>query len=406
METEILVDAESGIKNTGVLDPDKLTTTAYTLESVKVDQIQQIDCIRDYRDRSDFLCPILVKDPTGYWLLDGQNYIDEANSVGIDEVTCFIYHVESHDAIELGLRKYAIRLKPQGGSPKYPEIIRNTRDVIKLLEADGIELKSYYSHGGSRKGVTFSGNVEDDIRIVLMNRTGKSRTSINDYINYGDLVNDVVMDKLVVGIPVADGTDDSKNKPASKDFFKSIQPQKRDWILAHKISMSGEEIEKAASEKVWAAFLQDHTGKKVTIFKDDTPQAAASSKKKAHTEPEAKGEGTNGNDTPKDSTSTQDNVNHKDNTDQQGERAEHGDDVPPGDSAGSATTPGHDQAHAADSPQYVRTLKGLVVKLDQVASADTDLVKLTSELEDIISGLMAVLTEVRSVAEMNDRLAA
>lgn len=410
MESEILLDTESGIKNTGVLDNDQFATTQYTLEPVNVDQVQQINAINNYLDKSDFLCPIIVRDPSGDYLIDGQHYFDEARLTDSDEVTCFVYHVESHDATELALRKYAIRLKAQGGSPTYPEIIRNTRQVIRLLEADGVELKSYYSHGGSRKGETFSGDVDDDIRIVLMNRTGKSRTSINDYINYGDLVNDAVMDKLVAGITTTNGTGDSKTKPASKEFFKSIQPQKREWILAHKTSMSAEEIEKAASEKVWAAFLQDHTGKKVTIFKDDTPQGAVSSKKKIQIEPDVKGENVKSNNTAQGDITVQASNNDQDSTNPEVEHPEQGGDGEyiPADSAEPSTEslvriePVQDD----NSPMYMKRLNELVVKLDNVALESADPVKLLSDLEQIISGLMTVLTEVRSVVENNERLAA
>jgi len=121
-----------------------------------------------------------------------------------------------HSDTELALRKMAIRTKPQGGNGSFAELVRNAKIVVKYL-IDEIENPIMFSHGGPRRGENFSGNEEDDLRVVLCERLGKSRTTINDYVAFGRHLTNEAMDIMVA-------------QKTGKAFFEKARVNKRTLI--------------------------------------------------------------------------------------------------------------------------------------------------------------------------------
>ena len=74
-----------------------------------------------------------------------------------------------------------------------------------------------FSHGGSRRGTSFTNNREDDIREILSERLGKDRNTINTYLNFGRFLTNEAMDTLIA-------------QNTGRAFFEKAQVNKRIWI--------------------------------------------------------------------------------------------------------------------------------------------------------------------------------
>jgi hypothetical protein len=74
-----------------------------------------------------------------------------------------------------------------------------------------------FSHGGARRGASYSDNREDDVREILAERLGKSRTTINSYMNHGRHLNDQALHALI-------------EAGVGKDYFEKVQSNKRIWV--------------------------------------------------------------------------------------------------------------------------------------------------------------------------------
>jgi hypothetical protein len=185
---------------------------------VSVAGIQPCLLIPDYRDPTEAPHPILIHTPTGYHCIDGTKCIVQARAGGDSTIRCMIYHIDQHSDIELAIAKAAIRVKPQGGTCQYAEIVRNACllfDQITESSSDPI----IYSHGGARRGEPFNGNQRDDVRNLLAERLGKSRTTINKYLQHGKHIDVATMQVLV-------------DAEVGKDFFEGIQGKKHGLIAA------------------------------------------------------------------------------------------------------------------------------------------------------------------------------
>ena len=181
-----------------------------------IQSIQPCPHIPDYRDPTDSILPIVVLSPAGCHCIDGGNLVEQARSEGRSHIRCRVFQVEHHSETELAIRKVAIRTKPQGGSCSYAELVRNTRMLMQII-TDARENPVVFSHGGTRRGTGYSNNREDDIREIMAERLGKSRTTINTYINHGRHLNDQAFDALI-------------EAGAGKEYFEKAQSNKRIWV--------------------------------------------------------------------------------------------------------------------------------------------------------------------------------
>ena len=181
-----------------------------------IQSIQPCPRIPDYREPTDSILPIVVLSPAGCHCINGWNLVEQAQSEGRSHIRCRVFQVEHHSETELAIRKVAIRIKSQGGSCSYAELVRNTRMLMQII-MDARENPVVFSHGGTRRGTGYSNNREDDIREIMAERLGKSRTTINTYINHGRHLNDQAFDALI-------------EARAGKDYFEKAQTNKRNWV--------------------------------------------------------------------------------------------------------------------------------------------------------------------------------
>jgi hypothetical protein len=115
-----------------------------------------------------------------------------------------------------------------------------------------------FSHGGARKGGCFTNNREDDLREILVERLGKSRTTINTYLNQSRYLNNDAFNALIAA-------------DIGRQFFESCRVNKR--LLIKNMESDGADegqITAAVSTKMldWLDEFS-RTGKIVTDYGED-----------------------------------------------------------------------------------------------------------------------------------------
>ena len=232
---------------TGVLNAEPIgryKTIGEDFLDLPVDSIQPHDLIPDYRDPTESTHPIVVQSQEACFCIDGWNLIEMARARAQQDIRCHVFQIERHSETELALRKAGIRTKPLGGVANYAEIVRNTKilEAKLMMERDSLIA---FSHGGVRRGEQFTNNKEDDLRVILVERMGKDRNTINDYLNFGRYLTNAAME-----IMVAEG--------AGKRFFEKIRVRKRTFV--HNLQSDGLDdgaITNQASEQMlqwWGEF--------------------------------------------------------------------------------------------------------------------------------------------------------
>ena len=197
-------------KETGT---DNYSTCREDIAEMAIAAIQPCPIIPDYKEPSVSALPIIVQTPAASFCIDGWHFIEQAKADNRSTIRCHIFHIAHHSDTELAIRKAAIRVMPQGGKCSYAELVRNTHRIYRALQDTSDDLV-LFSHGGDRRGVGFNSCRENNIRIVLAHRLGKSQTTINKYLQHGDSLNESAMESLVDAV-------------VPKLFFEAIQVQKQ-----------------------------------------------------------------------------------------------------------------------------------------------------------------------------------
>ena len=212
---------EAEIQNPpGVLKEEqtvRFITTREDFAEIPVKSLQACPLIPDYRDPTESTLPIVIHTPEAFFCIDGWNLIEQARAAGQSNVCCHVFQIQEHSDTELALRKVAVRTKPLGGTCCYAEGVRNTKIVWEML-MNAMENPIVFSHGGDRRGTSFTDNREDDIREVLSERLGKDRSTINAYLNFGICLTNEAMDALIA-------------QNTGRAFFEKAQVNKRIWII-------------------------------------------------------------------------------------------------------------------------------------------------------------------------------
>jgi hypothetical protein len=141
---------------------------------------------------------------------------------------------------------------PQGGTCSYSELVRNAGILFKMLMTSA-ENPVMFSHGGARKGASYTENKENNIRILLTNRLGRSVSTINKYLNHSEFLNSEVMQALI-------------RAEVGKGFFEAAQPYKRKVIISLKSDQKSEdEISAAISESILSLLREFQVNGKTAI---------------------------------------------------------------------------------------------------------------------------------------------
>jgi len=232
-----------GILNTHITGDFSTKKEIYQI--IEIDKIQPFADIPDYQTPTNLPYPSIVQIQTQFICIDGWNIIENAKVENQASIECHVYLIENFSPIELALRKVATRSMPYAGISSYGEIIRNIRLLYQKIKNTD-ENPVAFSHGGARRGHTYLKNSpENDIRTLLSERLGKCVSKINTLLNYGDKINDRVLNIL------------AENK-ASRRFFEAVNRNKGEKIkrLQHD-GIQGDELIEQISKDVLSWF-QDH----------------------------------------------------------------------------------------------------------------------------------------------------
>ena len=234
-------------------------TTHESIEELEVHTIQPCSEIPDFLEPTFSQNAVVVKTPDRTICIDGWDKIEKARSEKKTLLLCHVYHCSECSPLELAIRKTAIRTLPQGGKCSYAELIRNVK-ILENMLMSSMDNPVKYSHGGTRRGINYTDNRENNVRTVLAERLGKSVTTINNYLCHGEYLNDEIINVLV-------------ESREGKKFFESAQSNKR--ILQKDLKADGksdEDVTAAISEKIpsWLEEFRQNNGRITPIIYEGT----------------------------------------------------------------------------------------------------------------------------------------
>ncbi|MFC1554517.1 hypothetical protein ACFL7D_07785 [candidate division KSB1 bacterium] len=180
---------------------------------LKVVDIQIFSGVSYYATETNSKLPIVLKAPQYSYCIDGQQYIEEAEQNGKEEILCEIIEVAETSESDLAIRVIASRIETRGGSASFVEMLRAINQLIHFLLSSNENLL-LLSHGGRRKGEAFSNNRGNDVITVISQRLNQHRDLISEYTTYGRYLTDEVLKTAI-------------EERKSKKFFVGIQAKKR-----------------------------------------------------------------------------------------------------------------------------------------------------------------------------------
>jgi hypothetical protein len=191
---------DGGQDSQGVLNvsppADRFRVTARSIESIPIENLQDITEIADYKDATEASMPLVTRTPIGDYLEDGKDLVNRARAAGETSIFCEVDTVAEHNLLNLCLGKAGARSKTRGGRARYAELVRNAYKLeTQILQANP-DLK-IFAHGGRRIGENFLGDSANDVRIVLAERLSKSKNTINTYISHAKYISDHIMSLLI-----------------------------------------------------------------------------------------------------------------------------------------------------------------------------------------------------------------
>lgn len=232
-----------------------------SIEPLEIAEIQHFSRIPDFIDPTRSPYPIVVKSPSSLQCIDGWDLIDQAKHRGETSIICEIIHIQLDSEIEYALWKASMRIMPTGGRCIYPEEVRNTCRLFRMLY-ESAEIPVIFSHGGARRGDDYSKCPENNIRLLLGDRLGKKPKTINKYLNHGQFIGDEAFQNLI-------------DARVNKGFFEAIQKDKQ--LLIDELTSeqkSHDEIVNAVSDRVLSWLERAQTSEPVEIVTTQTEPVA------------------------------------------------------------------------------------------------------------------------------------
>jgi len=236
---------------------NRYSTCREDIAEVATADIEPCPLIPDYKTPTVSTLPIIVQTPDAHFCIDGWNLIEQAKAAGRATIRCHIYHITEHSNIELAIRRTAIRVMPQGGKCLYAELIRNTSRLYQAL-LDKLDDLVMFAHGGVRRGDGYIDSSENNIRLVLAERLGKSPNTISKYLQHGNYLNNEMLQTLI-------------NDNVKKGFFEAIQKDKQRLIDELKSQQKADdEIADAVSIRVLSLLKDFQASAPPEIVSDPT----------------------------------------------------------------------------------------------------------------------------------------
>lgn len=243
-------------------NPVLISSTKHCL--IKIEDIVPYKGIGDYLEPKPSSCPNVIVTPSNCYCVDGQDLIDRAIEKEQTVIMCQVIEMDAEYELEIAIRKATIRTVSDEGKPLFAEMVRNCRAIYFLL-LQTIDNPVFYSHGGKRKGIHYDSNRQNNVRVLLAERFDKSISTINQYLNYSEYLNEDTIDSIV-------------QSKVGKKFFEAAASNKRRLI---KILRSEKKDDRHITEKVssymacWLEEWCEGGKKKITPmeFKRETPPA-------------------------------------------------------------------------------------------------------------------------------------
>ncbi len=238
-------------------------THQVTTEEIDISIIQPFHLIPDYNKNTKSVLPIVAVSSTSVHCIDGWELIEKEVSAGNEKIRCLVYHLQQSSDVEIAIQKVATRILPQGGTCAHVELVRNVGILKKMLMASTENLV-VFSHGGARRGSTYTQSNENNIRTLLARRLGKSTVTINKYLNHGEFLSDEAMQELITA-------------NVEKGFFEVNQIHKQRLIAGLKADQkSDDDITDAVSELVLSLLNEYRQTEPVEISDAQSGQEEAS----------------------------------------------------------------------------------------------------------------------------------
>jgi len=167
-------------------------TTNQYFDDLHINIIESFNGIPDYLSTTINEYPTVLRSSDRFICLDGQDLIDEARVNGHGSIRCLIEVADNCPDEEIAIRKAATRMLPQNGKCSYLETVRNVKALYKMMMETTENLVNFH-HGGRRTGGEFINNKEENVRLILATRLGKSPKTISKYLNHSENLNDAAI---------------------------------------------------------------------------------------------------------------------------------------------------------------------------------------------------------------------
>jgi hypothetical protein len=249
-------DSRGGLKNG---QDARFVSNRPIFAELNKQEIQAFQIIPDYDSSTVSPYPVIVKSPTSCHCVDGWDKVESSIAQNQSTLTCHVFYIPEFSETEIAIRKVAIRTMPLGGICSYTELVRNVSILFNMFLASA-ENPVVFFHGGARRGVNYTENKKNNVRILLANRLGKSVTTINKYLQHGKNLSEEVLQTLI-------------RADVQKGFFEAIQKDKQrliDDLKAEKKSKV--EIFNAVSDRVISWFEETQTSDLTEIIIPQTNQ--------------------------------------------------------------------------------------------------------------------------------------
>jgi hypothetical protein len=260
----ILSQIKTDQDSPGILTESKpVLISSKEYNCIKLEDITSYTGILDYIEPKPSAFPTIVKTPSHHFCIDGEYLIQEAIKEKESSILCHVVNINSESELEIAIQKATIRTISDEGKPHFAEMVRNCKKLLEIFLST-MENPVLYSHGGNRKGINYNpANREDNIRVLLAERFGKSKSTIDKYINYGEYLDDVIMDSII-------------QSNVAKKYFEDAASNKRRLIKNLKSEEKDEEfISKKVSEYMayWLEEWCESGNKKINplTFENNTP---------------------------------------------------------------------------------------------------------------------------------------
>jgi len=165
---------------------EPIIVIAHEIEVLQIDQISFIEEIGDYPE-SQNLHPAACRTELGVSCIDDASKIFKAKDLGLTEIKCEVFTLSKHSELDLKIRKATRRIMPTPGRAPFYQIAVNIRKCFESLIATSESLV-IFGQGGDRLSDKFIGDRQNDGRLILQSRCGRSRDSVNSYLSATEFI--------------------------------------------------------------------------------------------------------------------------------------------------------------------------------------------------------------------------